>query len=200
MPQRMLQLNRLFFALWPGEQVRAASREAARQLMVRLQPGGRLSAAERYHLTLLFLGDEVTPVQEAAALAAAAMVVAPPFDLRLDQAGSFRGRDTPWWLGSRDAPPELEALYKRLREAMQRAGLALPRQSLTPHLTIARHATQGLPPTPITAIDWHVGEFVLIRSRLDLSPVQYELLGRWPLRAEAPPAVPPVPPQLDLGF
>lgn len=196
-----MQLNRLFFALWPSAAVRTACRDAARQLSIRLQPGGRLSSPELYHLTLLFLGDQVSASREAAALRAAATVLSPPFALTLDQAGSFRNRAIPWWLGARETPPQLDTLHERLRDAMLRADVAPERMKFVPHLTIVRDASQSLPPTPIAPIAWAVDEFVLIRSRLDLRPAQYEVLGRWPLSHQAPPPAPsPVKAQLDLGF
>ncbi len=193
-----MQLNRLFFALWPDPAVRNACATASRELRVRPQPAGRASAAERYHLTLLFLGDRVSPAHEAAALQAASEVQAPLFLLRLDRAGSFRsGRALPWWLGPSQTSASLDWLHERLREALQRAGVPVERMRFTPHLSILR-ADHALPPTPIAPIDWPVAEFVLIRSRLDLQPLRYELLGRWPLQADAA-AVPPRA-QLDLGF
>ncbi len=194
-----MQLNRLFFALWPEATAREACRDAARQLNIRLASSGRLTSAERYHLTLLFLGDQVPAAREAAAIEAAGRVQAPPFTLTLDQAGSFKNREVPWWLGPREAPPELGLLHERLREALQRAGVPPERMRFVPHLTIVREAAQILPPTPVAPISWDVREFVLIRSRLDLQPMRYEIVGRWPLRADAPPPS-PAKPQLDLGF
>ncbi len=185
------ELNRLFFALWPPEAVRAAGAEAARDLKLRMQPGGYLSAAERYHLTLLFLGDTVAPTAEAAAIAAAAAVRSAPFELTLDHAGSFRNnRQIPWWLGAREVPPELGQLYERLREALMRSGAPPERLKFSPHLTVLRDAQLPLPMTAIRPISWKVEEFVLIRSRLDLRPLRYELLGRWPLLADTGPTMP----------
>lgn len=176
------EVNRLFFALWPDDVVRTACAEAARRLRLRMQPGGYLSKPERYHLTLLFLGDTVPADREAAARQAAGRVRSAPFTLRLDQAASFpRNRSIPWWLGSREPPPPLEHLHQRLREAMLRAGVTPDRMKFAPHLTVLRDARQPLPPTPIAPIDWAVDSFVLVRSRIDRSPVEYELLGRWPL-------------------
>lgn len=176
-----LEPNRLFFALWPPDAVRTAAADAARGLRMRMQPGGYLAKPERYHLTLLFLGDAVPAREEAAALEAAGRVRAVPFTLQLDHAGSFRNRHIPWWLGMREPPPQLSQLYEKLREAMRRADVTIDRMRFAPHLTILRDAHQPLPQTPVAPIDWNVDEFVLVRSRLDLNPVEYELLGRWPL-------------------
>lgn len=182
------ELNRLFFALWPGESVRKASAQAARDLKIRMQPTGYLSAAERYHVTLLFLGDSVPPDKEAAARQAAATVRAAPFEWTLDHAGSFRNnRQIPWWLGAREMPRDLQGLYDRLRDALVRAGVTPERMRFVPHLTVLRDPKLALPPTAIQPIRWSVEEFVLIRSHVDRTPVEYELLGRWPLNGAPEP-------------
>lgn len=182
-----VELNRLFFALWPSDDVRAACDAAARDLKMRMQPGGYLSAAERYHLTLLFLGDAVSPEKEAAAVQAAARFRGAPFDLLLDHAGSFRNRQIPWWLGAREVPPELPRLHDRLRETLVRAEVVPERMKFVPHLTILRDAQAPLPTTAIKPVRWRVEEFVLVRSRLDARPMHYELLGRWPLNGAPEP-------------
>ncbi len=46
--------QRLFFALWPSEEVRAGLAEVMASLDVR---GGKPVAAENLHITLLFLGS-----------------------------------------------------------------------------------------------------------------------------------------------
>ncbi len=174
-------INRLFFALWPDDAVRAACAAAARSLRIRVPPGGHLSRPERYHLTLLFLGDCVPADKEAALRQAAGLLRLPPFALRLDQAGSFHRRSVPWWLGMREVPQPLQRLHERLRDAALRVGLAPDRARFVPHVTIVRDAGKPLPMTPIAPIHWHVDAFVLVRSRLERTPSEYELLGRWPL-------------------
>lgn len=174
----------LFFALWPDAGVRHASDEAARGLRMRMQPRGHRSAPERYHLTLQYLGENLPETAATAARQAAALVRSPPFGLRLDHAGWFRGADV-WWLGTREPPAALAQLHQRLREALQRARVPLDRARLTPHLTIHRGAGMPLPPTLIEPIDWPVRDFVLIRSHLG-GAVEYEQLGRWPLDPAAP--------------
>jgi len=193
----MLKLNRLFFALWPSDAVRQACDAAARELRLKMQPAGYLSNAERYHITLLFLGDTVSEEAEAAAGEAAGRLSAAPFTLTLDTAGSFRNKRVPWWLGPRETPAGLTQLYERLNDAMLAARVLPERMKFAPHLTVLRDAHQALPVTPIRPIAWPVEDFVLLRSRLDLKPMQYEILGRWPLNGTAI-AAPPPKPQMDL--
>lgn len=184
----MLEPNRLFFALWPDDATRSATHDAAKQLKVKMQPGGYLSNADRYHITLLFLGDFVAHEQEQLALQAASRVRSAPFVLRLDRAGSFKNAKIPWWLGPAEPPPELAQLYQALHAQLLEAKVLPERMKFVPHLTILRDAGQALPKTVIQPIDWRVQEFVLVRSRLDLKPMQYEILERWPLIAgDTPP-------------
>lgn len=192
----MTEPNRLFFALWPDEATRAACSEAARGLKLRMQPGGRLTAPERYHLTLAFLGDRVPPEHEAAARQVAHLVSSAPFTLTLDQAMSFRKREIPWFLAPRESPPELQELHDALREALRQAGVAPERMRFAPHLTVLRNAGQMLPPTSIRPVAWPVREFVLMRSVLTRQPPEYEVLGRWPLTGS--PGVRSRPAQMNL--
>lgn len=196
----MLKLNRLFFALWPGEAERRACDEAARDLRLKMQPGGYLSSPERYHITLLFLGDTVSPESEDAAIRAAAKVRAAPFTLNLELANSFRAnKKIPWWLGPRETPPGLTRLYERVNEAMLAERVLPERMKFLPHLTVLRDAQKGLPVTPIRPIAWNVDEFVLLRSRLDQKPMSYEILGRWKLEGGGDDQPPP-PKQGQLGL
>jgi len=184
----MLEPNRLFFALWPDDVVRVAAHSAAKALKVKMQPGGYLSALERYHITLLFLGDFVSEGNQAAAMDAAAKLRAAPLTLTLDQAGSFKNAKIPWWLGPRQVPDALMRLYRGLYDQMVEAHVVPERMKFAPHLTILRDAGLALPKTGIEPIQWEIKDFVLVRSRLDLKPVRYDLLGRWPLvEGSAPP-------------
>lgn len=184
----MLEPNRLFFALWPDDAVRVAAHSAAKALKVKMQPGGYLSALERYHITLLFLGDFVSEDNQAAAMDAAGLLRAAPFTLTLEQADSFKNAKIPWWLGPRQTPEALTRLYRGLHDQMIEAHVVPERMKFMPHLTVLRDAGLALPKTEIAPIPWEIKEFVLVRSRLDLKPVQYDLLGRWPLvEGSAPP-------------
>ena len=149
-----------------------------------MQAGGRLGAPARYHVTLLFLGDAVTTQAEAAAMQAASLLRSPPFTLRLEQGGSFRSRQIPWWLGPRDTPAELFNLHAQLRDALRNAGVSYDRTHLAPHLTVLRDARKPLPLTPIEPIRWNVTEFALVRSLLDAQSPQYHVVSHWPLKME----------------
>lgn len=181
-----IAINRLFFALWPDDAVRAACAEAVRSLRVRMSAEGRAQSPEKFHLTLAFLGNTLDAAQEAAARAVADQLAVPPFALALDQAGSFRRREHTWWLGCAQPPAALLRLHEALRDGLAAAKLPAERGRFVPHLTFLRDARGPLPPTPVRPIAWGARDFVLVRSRLDRQPPDYEIVGRWPLRAPDP--------------
>lgn len=174
------ETHRLFFALWPDDALRARIATTAAQLEGELAPGGRRLKPERYHVTLQFLGD-FRPVPERLredAMAAAASVRSPAFELPLDCAGSFRGANV-WWLGSRSTPDGLRALWDALGHAlMQHQVPVRSGGSFVPHLTIQRDVRRHIGSTPVATLLWHVREFVLVDSH---SGRPYDLLGRWSL-------------------
>ena len=186
--------KRLFFALWPGSDIRAQTAATAKTLFARHSLTGRRSGPRLYHLTLFFLGDKVPATTEAAARKLAARIDAPPFRLRLDQAGSFPNPEIPIWLGASAPPAELKHLDQSLRTTLR--VLPLARQpSFKPHLTIMRNASEPLHDEPVEPIEWWVDEFVLIQSFVMPGSVHYEVLERFPLRGSP---LKPEPKQTEL--
>lgn len=173
--------HRLFFALWPDDAVRGRIDAAAAMVEHAHAPGGRRLRRDRLHLTLQFIGD-FAPLPDGlveAACDAASRVVSPAFALALDHAGSFRGSRV-WWLGCRDCPGELRALWSALGTALGDAGVPCrPHARFTPHVTVQRNVRRPLASTPIAPVEWPVRDFVLIDSRADAGYVE---LGRWSLR------------------
>lgn len=173
--------KRLFFALWPGGDIRAQAAATAKTLFARHSLTGRRSGPRLYHLTLFFLGDKVAATTETAARKLAARIDAPPFRLRLDQAGSFPNAEIVIWLGPSAPPAELKHLDQALRATLK--VLPVPRQpGYKPHLTIMRNANEALRNEPVEPIEWWVDEFVLIQSFVMPGSVHYEVLERFPLR------------------
>lgn len=183
------EVHRLFFALWPDERTRAALGRAASAVRSRQpQARGRWVAADRYHVTLQFLGSHTGTIPNALARSvadvAAALRPAPAFDLRIDVAGSFRGRHAPWWLGCSRMPAPLQDLWRRLDEALREAGLPHDeRRDFTPHVTVLRDPARSLPSTELgdASLDWPVESFALVHS----GTRGYAVLDRWALHAEA---------------
>lgn len=169
---------RLFFALWPDERLRERMFDAARKLP-HAGPRAYRVKPDRYHITLLFLGEADGATLERAR-DAADTVRAAPFELTVDRAGSFP-RARVWWLGCSTPSPALIRLWQGLHEAADRAGLSYDAERMTPHVTVTRETREAFAPKPIAPIHWRVREFALINSVLSPKTSYYEVLGRWPL-------------------
>jgi len=172
-------MHRLFFALWPDATLRRGIAGAAEGLPAVRNAGGRAEAAERYHLTLHFLGDfdALAPgTLDALGAAARGVAIRPPFELIFDRIGSF-GSGRVVWMGCQLPPPQLVQLHQQLGEALAAAGV-VSKESPTfiPHLTLRRHAHGPVEQT-IPPLRWWARDFVLI----DSTAGAYRLIDRWPL-------------------
>lgn len=172
--------NRLFFALLPSNDVRDACEKAAKDIKVKNQTNGRLSDPNDYHLTVLFLGDQVTPEDESKAIALMNKLSGDPIEFTLNFASGFKEAKV-WWLGMNDIPGQLAELRALVKDVTTSHGLASDRRRFAPHVTILRGADAWLPQTRISPIQWLSADLVLMRSRLDQNPRSYEELARVPL-------------------
>ena len=164
---------RLFFALWPGEDTRAALADWGAAM--HRACGGRRIAAEKVHATLAFLGSR--PADELAALTATADAVhADAFDLVLDQANYWK-RQRIGWLGASTVPPALSALSEALREQLSMRGFPFDPKPFVPHVTLVREASRPKELPALAPIRWPVESFCLVQS----SGGRYSVLSSWPL-------------------
>jgi 2'-5' RNA ligase len=177
---------RLFVAAEPSPEAVSALRRRVEALGA--VPGARWVPAERWHLTLAFLG-EVAEQREPAVAAALSAVTAAPLRLRLAGAGTFppRGRPSVLWVGLGGDVPALEGLARAVRRAVRGAGVRLERRPYRPHLTVARFRGQAADgAAAVSALadldgpDFVVDRFALVRSRLGPQP-SHEPLRHWPL-------------------
>jgi RNA 2',3'-cyclic 3'-phosphodiesterase len=164
---------RIFFAVWPpAEAARALARWA---LETQRQTGGNATHESKIHLTLAFLGD----ADHARAIRAARKVRAPGHTLPIEQARYWRDSRIVW-AGPRETPSPLLDLFNRLKAELYEENFMLEPRPFAAHVTLIRKArAAALPPLP--AMDWPVGEFVLVRSALSPAGSSYEVLERFPL-------------------
>jgi 2'-5' RNA ligase len=100
-------------------------------------PGARWQPAENLHLTLRFIGevDEATANDIDDVLSGLRVGA---FELRLQGAGEFGGRDAhSLWIGVAPNEP-LMRLAAKIESALQRMGLEAETRKYTPHVTLAR--------------------------------------------------------------
>jgi 2'-5' RNA ligase len=173
-------LHRLFFALWPGVDVRTAIAHQAASLSDHAT-GGRATTPEGYHLTVLFLGDfhPLPGSVLSAAMEAGASMRMDPFELSIDRAGVFPGSRV-LWLGPDAMPAGLLALHEGLMQALAPRLSMQAEPVFVPHVTIRRNTRAAPPKLPLPAVRWPVRDFVLIDSQ---PGTPYRILGQWPLLA-----------------
>jgi 2'-5' RNA ligase len=170
---------RLFFALWPDDEVRAALARLAASLHA--ECGGRAMLANNIHLTLAFLGDvAVGRIPELRALAAA--ITAPEFDLTIDTL-SHRRRNRIVWAGAAQCPEALRGLAADLARNLRAAGFRSEDREHVPHITLLRDARRGPVAESGASIRWHVDHFTLVQSNHRDGATVYEVIARWRLTA-----------------
>jgi len=175
-------LHNLFFALQPGDRVRGEIDVAASQVRDEQPSSGRWIKPHRYHLTLRYLGAHASLPEQlvAAARRCGDQVRVPSFTFALDTAGSFANHSIPWWIGCREMPATLGALWDAIAASLDAQGFRAPTGGRAAHVTILRDADRPLPSTPIVPIAWPVDEFVLIDSLLG-PQASHTVLQRWRL-------------------
>jgi RNA 2',3'-cyclic 3'-phosphodiesterase len=176
-----LHSRRLFFALWPADDLRARIESDTGALVERA--GGRRIQARNLHVTLLFLGD-VPAARIDAVVAAAAETSGNAFQIWFDQVETWPGSNV-LCLTSQHPPAAFALLAEALRSRLTAQSFEFRKQVFRPHITLARdlprmRSTESIPP-----LHWPVGDFVLVESNMTRSGSRYSVLSSWPL-ASAP--------------
>jgi len=170
---------RVFFALWPDEEVRD-SLDAAAGKLHELR-GGRRTRPETLHLTLVFIG-EIDTNRLPELLAAAEGVAVPKFEVLFDQTDCWRHNHVAH-LGASLSPPALLELVGQLESRLTAASVPFDRRPYVPHITLLRKAdcNPKKENPALVPIRWPARDFVLVKSSLRSGGALYEQLGRWPL-------------------
>jgi 2'-5' RNA ligase len=156
---------------------------------LRAVPGGpHWTPPERWHLTLVFLGNVPAATLEPLVRAVAPVVAAtPPMSLRLAGGGRFGSRRRPavFWAGLDGDVPVLSDLAGRLAAAVRGVGLPVEERPFRAHLTLGRwrpgRPADGDLPERLAGFRgplWPVTEVVLWRSHLGPAP-RYDRVAAW---------------------
>lgn len=178
---RTLRTQRLFFALWPPEEL---GRELYRLAgdVLRDAPGRRV-APEKIHLTLAFLGS-VDASFRACAERAADAIHAESFTLMLEQT-AYWPKSGILWTGPRQTPPALLRLVQELNSQLTGCGYEAEQRPYAAHLTLARRARPRRDRPAMKACAWAVDRFHLVQSHTHAEGARYEILRSWPLSSPA---------------
>ena len=175
---------RVFFAVWPDPDVRAALEMLARDCAART--GGRAPDPANLHLTLAFIGtvdrSRVVILREIGSNAAAA---AKPFALILDRIGAFHRQEIAW-LGCSHVSEAMQGLADGLLSQLTATGFDLESRPFCPHVTLARRArTRALEWTRdgalATPVVWNVSRLALTASTQAQGALRYVVIDSWPL-------------------
>ena len=168
--------RRLFLACWPDQTLQ----ELLDSLAQRLQKkhGGRKTARENIHLTLIFLG-QVQQHREQQLRKQLRTLDVKQFDLELDEAGAFTHCRINW-VGPRIIPKGLKDLHQALKHISHDLGFHTEERAYKPHVSLLRKA-KTQPEHAIEPIPWKVDRYCLIESKLKDNGVQYEILEEFQL-------------------
>lgn len=182
--------HRIFFAVFPDAAARDDVVARRRSFAQRLGLQGRLSAAERLHVTLIHVGDftDCPAAEIDRYVRAAATLDLPPVPIAFDRVSSFRGRPghRPCiLLGNPAGTAAVRALQSLLHQALVGEGWRpTGREVFTPHLTLL-YCDAAVAEEAFGPVSWVASEFVLVDSLIGQG--RYDVLARWPLRAAAAP-------------
>ena len=163
---------RLFFALWPDEDV--TLRLAAAASLLKVEGSGRLVSPRNYHMTLAFVGEVAEPSLAVLQRIGRSMR-ATRFSVLCD-AMEFWARPRAVVAAVQEAPPALLELSARLHDAID-----LPRTPWRAHVTLARKVAQAPVLPTMSPIGWHATHFSLVRSDTGGAESAYTVVDTWQL-------------------
>lgn len=179
--------DRLLFWVIPDAGSASSATQRRRELRAKHRLRGKAIATERLHVTVHHVGDFAGLPQGIVGktCAVASAVSMWPFTVEFNGALSFRGRPgkLPFVLQGDDGVFGLLVLQHRLGRVMENAGLGRANPHYIPHMTLL-YGDRLVADEPVKPpIRWAVHEFVLVHSLLGRG--RYNVLGRFPLRAQA---------------
>ena len=169
--------QRLFFAAMPDPGVRALIAAAA--LPLTPESGARRVPRENYHMTLAFVGN-VSASLLPFMLNVGAAQKERAFSLTFD-AYEYWPKSGVIVAAARLIPAELHRLWRQLHHELAEHVGTLESERLRPHVTLARKVSQPPVLQAMSAFDWRVRDFCLMRS--DTSGVRsaYTVVDTWSL-------------------
>jgi 2'-5' RNA ligase len=173
---------RVFFALWPNDEERAAM--AAWQAPFKELCGGRPAPEYNLHNTLVFLGNVEIERLETLQLAAQE-VNGSGFQLVFDIA-HYWGHNHIVYAAPDSVPVHLSQLVHTLEQSLRHHHFNFDQRAYKPHVTLLRHARWADSPLPaMPPVIWKMRDFALVQSIPEGLGVRYDVLYRFPLTKSA---------------
>ena len=168
---------RLFFAAAPDPAARELIAAASQPLP--MERGARRVPRENYHMTLAFVGD-IAASQLPLMLKVGAAQKERAFSVTFD-AYEYWPKPGVIVAAARLIPDGLHRLWQQLHRELAGHAWALEPKRLRPHVTLARKVSQPPVLQAMSAFDWHVRDFCLMRSDTSGSQPAYTVVDTWPL-------------------
>lgn len=172
-----MKTRRLFFALWPTDQVRHAIAKTLSQLSPPIN--GRIMPSHNLHLTLHFVGSVSDEAKDCMHLAARS-IKANSFEINLDRFAGFPKAKI-FWMGCQDVPDELLQLHQTLGEMIENCGYQHEKREYVPHVTLMKKCLSPVSDLDVFSIPWSVDAFALIESTSAADGVNYQVIEKYSL-------------------
>ena len=166
---------RLFFALWPDEDIARQLANTAAQLTL-VNPS-RLVSPKNYHLTLAFIG-EVAPSRVAVLQRIGEAQQASCCSIAFDTFEFWR-KPQVVVAAAAEQPPALLELSAHLH-----AALALAPTPFRAHVTLARKVVQAPVLPAMSSLSWRATRLCLVHSETGGAESAYTVVGTWRLLDE----------------
>ena len=163
---------RLFFALWPSDELRKRITNDTEGAV--LEAGGNRVPAKNFHVTLAFLG-QVRHSSLDDIIKTVRSVRFGPFFLELDRTGYWPGSRVAW-LGPSTKDMALEALVENIWDKLENLGFMREFAIYQPHVSLVRDVDAELGLTPRAPITWPVDAFALVNSVSTAAGTTYTVL------------------------
>ena len=168
--------RRVFFALWPDDEVREKIVEAFK-LSPQSKLKGRIMRPENLHITLHFIGN-VSEEKLDCLDQAAQTIKVEPFEFALDQYGHFYKAKI-FWMGCFEIPQRLKKLHEILGEALSNCDYKIDQRPFAPHITLMRKLIKPGEIENFNSINWKVKNFVLVESVTVEGVIRYEVIKKY---------------------
>ncbi len=172
------ELLRLFFALWPPDDLQGKLAAWANKAAGK----GRAMRRENIHMTLAFLGATDPALLPRLTERARAVRFAPA-RLMLDRVCYWKHKHI-IWCGIEEEPQLLTEMVADLRAGLEAAAIHFDPKPFVSHVTLVRKSS-GLAGAPRwTPLAWDVRDFALVRSVPIDGGVRYEVMERFPAQPD----------------
>lgn len=182
---------RVFIAITVPEEIKQQALQVKEEL-VKFRPDIKWVEYGNYHITLKFLGEVDSQLNDIKARLFQAAQACPPFKLVTSEIGFFPGRSRPRviWMGVKGELEKARFLGERVDTYLNELGFEAERKRSF-HLTLGRIRSEkeiekilaqtGIINNRLKRYDFTISEFSLMESRLSSTGPEYSVLEKYRL-------------------